>query len=98
MVEGDPRRRDLAKPYEYPGHVKPEDYPPDYIALLSLMLGLVGLLMKVRTRRWICIRQALLAVEKMHFASTAGLPLYTFNQLFLVHSCCCHWVLLLFLA
>ena len=45
------RRPDLIKPWRPPPPTAPDDLPPDYMALLSLMFGLVGLLGKVPPRR-----------------------------------------------
>ena len=45
------RRPDLIKPWRLPPPTAPDDLPPDYMALLSLMFGLVGLLGKVPPRR-----------------------------------------------
>ena len=44
---GEVRRPDLVKEYVQPPPINPEDLPPDYMALLSLLFGLAGLLMKV---------------------------------------------------
>jgi len=43
---GDPRRPNEAHPYRAP-KIKEEDQSPDYMALLSLVFGMFGLLLKV---------------------------------------------------
>jgi hypothetical protein len=45
------RRPDLIKLWRPPPPTAPDDLPPDYMALLSLIFGLVGLLGKVPPRR-----------------------------------------------
>ena len=41
------RRPDLVRPWKTHPPVGPDDLPPDLICLLSLILGLVGMLAKV---------------------------------------------------
>lgn len=50
-TEAGVRRPDLAKPYEAPTFVSPDDLPPDYMALLSLCFGLVGFFAQVHVCR-----------------------------------------------
>eukprot|EP00961_Rhodomonas_salina_P121111 1629935-Rhodomonas_salina.3 len=47
MKGGQVRRPDLIKPYIPPPPVHQDDIPPDYPALVSLLSGLFGLLLKV---------------------------------------------------
>ena len=46
-MEKSVRRPDLVRPWKPPPPVGPEDLPPDLMGLLSLILGLVGMLAKV---------------------------------------------------
>jgi hypothetical protein len=42
----DPRRKDLVQPYT-PQHLTPEEMPPDFIAMISLVFGLIGMIAQV---------------------------------------------------
>lgn len=71
-------RPDLVKPYPPPPPISPDDLPPDYMALLSLIFGLVGLLGKVRVllrggRRDSSARRARLRLTRCLRADEAGL-------------------------
>jgi len=46
------RRPDLIKPYIPPPPVHQEDLPPDYLALLSLIFGLVSITAKYKIAAW----------------------------------------------
>ena len=46
-MEKSARRPDLVRPWKPHPPVGPDDLPPDLICLLSLILGLVGMLAKV---------------------------------------------------
>ena len=41
------KRKDLARPYKAPPALSPEHLPPDYMALISLIFGLLGMIAKV---------------------------------------------------
>ena len=45
----DPRRKDLVRSYT-PVHLTAEELPPDFIAMISLVFGLVGMIAQVRCR------------------------------------------------
>ena len=59
------RRPDLATEYVAPPYVAPDELPPDFMALLSLLCGLVGICIKV------CVSTCVLAYSAcMHAAVT----------------------------
>ena len=48
----DPRRPKRARPYT-PPKVDPDDAPPDYASLLSLLFGIIGLMLRRTWASWI---------------------------------------------
>lgn len=55
------KRKDLARPYKAPPALSPDNLPPDYMALISLIFGLLGMIAKVGfqmlpAHRVICMR------------------------------------------
>ena len=57
------RRPDLATEYVAPPYVAPDELPPDFMALLSLLCGLVGICIKV------CVSTCVLAYSASMYAA-----------------------------
>ncbi|EKX32475.1 hypothetical protein GUITHDRAFT_82283 [Guillardia theta CCMP2712] len=59
------KRPDLVRPYTPPPPIPQEELPPDYMALLSLLFGLLGLLLKYKICSWLALYACLSSVANV---------------------------------
>merc|ERR1712072_141028 len=63
-IDEDPRRMDQVKKYQ-PHKFSPDELPPDYMALLSLVLGIAGLMMKMKILAWLAFLACVSSIANM---------------------------------
>mmetsp|Transcript_18733 Transcript_18733/g.45087 ORF Transcript_18733/g.45087 Transcript_18733/m.45087 type:complete len:121 (+) Transcript_18733:145-507(+) len=49
------RRPDLIKPYVEPPRPNVDELPPDFLATFSLIMGLTGMMMKIKWASWLSL-------------------------------------------
>eukprot|EP01027_Heterolobosea_sp_BB2_P014955 GEZU01021444.1.p1 GENE.GEZU01021444.1~~GEZU01021444.1.p1 ORF type:complete len:112 (-),score=1.95 GEZU01021444.1:143-478(-) len=63
----DPRRPSEERRY-IPPKVKPEDLPPDYYALFSLVFGVTGLMVRYKWASWLALYFGVASIANMRYS------------------------------